>query len=177
MQSSRDDILTPYPPHGPPRSTAHAAQGRLGCVLSTSLFCNKLISTPENTNSPNANNVKRQNIHIVRGVRHRRMLVTFIHTPKPQGYRRTSPLPLEIESTITLTLLLYVSQDIRTSQNSSLINTILSTHYPVTLTFVSICKFAVITVWDTPDLRVHRSPYPIKGCMSPSLSVVVLAPN
>ena len=80
------------------------------------LSVTKLISTPENTNSPNANNVKRQNIHIVRGVRHRRTLVTFIHTPKPQGYRRTSPLPLETESTITLNLLLYVSQDVRTSQ-------------------------------------------------------------
>lgn len=114
------------------------------------LYVTKLISTPENTNSPKANNVKRQNIHIVRGVRHRHTLVAFIHMPKPQGYRRTSPLSLETESTITLNLLLYVSQDVRTSQNSSLINTVLSTHYPVTLTFVSICKFAVITVWDTP---------------------------
>lgn len=125
-------------------------RGDLAVCSQLLLSVTKLISTPENTNSPNANNVKRQNIHIVRGVRHRRMLVTFIHTPKPQGYRRTSPLPLETESTITLNLLLYVSQDVRTSQNSSLINTVLSTHYPVTLTFVSICKFAVITVWDTP---------------------------
>lgn len=114
------------------------------------LYVTKLISTPENTNSPNANNVRRQNIHIVRGVRHRCTLVTFTHTPKPQGYRRTSPLFLETESAITLNLLLYVSQDVRTSQNSSLTNIVLSTHYPVTLTFVSICKFAVITVWDTP---------------------------
>lgn len=114
------------------------------------LYGTKLISTPENTNSPNANNVRRQNIHIVRGVRHRRMLVTFTHTPKPQGYRRTSPLFLETESTITLNPLLYVSQDVRTSQNGSLTNIALRTHYPVTPTFVSICKFAVITAWDTP---------------------------
>lgn len=81
-------------------------RGDLAVCSQLLLSVTKLISTPENTNSPNANNVKRQNIHIVRGVRHRCMLVTFIHTPKPQGYRRTSPLPLEIESTITLTLLL-----------------------------------------------------------------------
>lgn len=154
MGSFLDDILTSV--HGTPGSVAACSSSE---TCPPPISVTKLISMPDKPNPSNTNGIKRQNIHTVRGVGHmhwtpsltcQKQTKTNIKQP---GVQDRSSLSLETGSTITFSLL-HVSPDVRTSQNNSLISTVLSNNQQSAnnpcFPFASVCKFAVVTVWGAP---------------------------